>query len=54
VANRFSLLFAMGSAMLFACAGVALAQTTEPERGQEELLAPTSSPEEGEVIPNHS
>lgn len=39
--------------MLFACAGVALAQTTEPERGQEELLAPTSSLDAGEVIPSH-
>jgi len=44
----------MGLATLFACAGVALAQTTEPDPGQgEELVAPASSLEEGQVIPNH-
>jgi len=46
----------MGLAMLFACAGVALAQPTGPNSGQaargEEFVAPTSSLEEGEVIPN--
>ena len=42
MANRFSLLFTMGLAMLFACAGVALAQTTESG----------SSEEAGEVIPH--
>src|SRR5215217_637908 len=43
----------MGLAMLFACAGVALAQTTEPDPAQgEELVAPASSLDAGEVIPN--
>jgi subtilisin len=51
VANRFSLLFTMGLAMLCACAGIALAQTTDPAQG-EDLVAPVSSLEEGEVIPN--
>ena len=39
--------------MLFACAGVALAQATQPDPAQgEEPAASTSSPEAGEVIPN--
>ena len=37
--------------MLCACAGVALAQTTEPAQG-EELVAAASSLDAGEVIPN--
>lgn len=52
MANRLSSFFTMGIAMLLACAGVALAQTTEPDPGREELVAPISSLDAGEVIPN--
>jgi subtilisin len=57
VANRFSLLFTMGLAMLFACAGVGLAQPTNPDSEQategEDAVAPPSSSDAGEIIPNH-
>src|SRR5215217_5144003 len=53
VANRLGSFFAMGIAMLLACAGVALAQPTESDPGQgEDLMAPASSLDAGEVIPN--
>ena len=57
MANRFSLLFTMGLAMLFACAGVGLAQPTNPDSEQategEDAVAPPSSSDAGEIIPNH-
>src|SRR5215211_5809925 len=53
VANRLGSFFTMGIAMLLACAGVALAQPTESDPGQgEDLVAPASSLDAGEVIPN--
>jgi subtilisin len=53
VATRISLLLTIGTAMLFACAGIALAQTTQPDPAQgEERTASTSSLDAGEVIPN--
>jgi subtilisin len=54
--DRLSLLLAMGVAMLFACAGLVLAQPTNPDSEQateEDAVAPTSSSDAGEIIPNH-
>ena len=55
MSNRFGLLFTTVVAMLLACAGVVLAQSTEPDSGQtaqgEELVADTSSLEAGDEIP---
>jgi subtilisin len=53
--DRLSLLLAMGVAMLFACAGLVLAQPTNPdsEQATEGEDAPASSSDAGEIIPNH-
>src|SRR5215218_10084100 len=54
VATRIGLLLTMGTAMLLACAGVALAQAAQPDPAQgEEPAASNSSPDAEEVIPNH-
>ena len=54
---RLRLFLVMGVAMLFACAGVGLAQPTNPDSVQategEDAVAPPASSDAGEVIPNH-
>src|SRR5215207_6076960 len=55
--DRLSLLLAMGVAMLLACAGLVLAQPTNRDSEQategEDAVAPASSSDAGEIIPNH-
>jgi len=54
--RRFGLLLTVLAATLLACAGMVLAQTTEPESEQtsegEELVADTSSLDAGDIIPD--
>src|SRR5215210_4638985 len=54
--SRFGLFFTVVAATLLACAGVVLAQSTEPDPGQaaegEELVADASSLDAGAVIPD--
>ncbi len=53
--SRFGLFFTIVAATLLACAGVVLAQSTEPDSEQategEELVAPASSLDAGDPIP---